>query len=254
MGRHTPPYLEWCLSLLVVAFACQVLAQPLPGNAVQTSPGSAFPTCPFVVTYTSNLGQGADTAQVPIFVAQVALTNNDLDVSVESWRLGWRFPFGSVINSSTDIFDMPDAGPYLITTPDIPEVVLEGSPARNLNIPPGGSKQFGFLGTKGAGPLTPENPYGVGAPTDVAFNNLVCSMLPPAATNGNQNVVPAAPDATPGASVANPTQISVEYAPIQYTNQPFEGPVTQFLLRCVVICSMHFFTPKAFLRKNKRAL
>jgi hypothetical protein len=142
--------------------------------------------CPVAVQYTVNLGQGQDFAAVPIFVATMAVLNNDKNnvrlqgrrawgmhrrqllplaprraekcslhalraqVTVDTWRMRWRFPYTSVIRSKQDVFD---PGVELLTpgsaTPVV-QAVGEG-PVLARPIASGQPLQFGFLGTKGTG-------------------------------------------------------------------------------------------------------
>lgn len=187
--------------------------------------------CLVTVKYLADLGSGSDSSEValnPILVNTVQIDNNEENVDIRSWRLGWNFPHGTVIKSSQDIFQAPYPGPALISKADIPGVVLESKPGQNMSIDYGDTLQFGFVATKDPRSLKSDTntSFGVGPPMDMAFNNLVCSL----ATVGSDSIS-AAPDATPGTSVSSPTNISIEYAPIEYVDQPLQGPSTQFLVR-----------------------
>ncbi|KAI3430797.1 hypothetical protein D9Q98_009209 [Chlorella vulgaris] len=113
-------------------------------------------------------------------------------------------------------------------TPDSSTVVLEsGIGATNRSIPPQDGLLFSFLGTKGSGALSPTNPYNVGALQDVLFNNQRCSWVRPS--------VPAAPPQPPpsvaSAADGQPTDLQVEYTPIEYVGQELVGTFSQFLVR-----------------------
>ena len=77
-----------------------------------------------------------------------------------------------------------------------------------------------------AGELNSSNPYNVGAVEQLAFNNLRCVMV--------QGVVPPPPAAQPPAAAPAavvPTDVQVEYTPIEYLGQPIVSTFTQFLMR-----------------------
>jgi hypothetical protein len=150
-----------------------LLLAPSPEPSSPSSTGVAAAQCPVSVQYNVNLGQGQDTALVPIFVATITITNNQqtpvgegapnktLSISnsttIESWRMGWKFPFNSTIKTPQDVFDPS----VVLLTPDSVTPVLQeisggngtsnNSTAGGTGIAPGESRQFGFLGTKGSG-------------------------------------------------------------------------------------------------------
>jgi hypothetical protein len=145
--------------------------------ALSFSSSEAAAQCPVSVQYNVNLGQGQDTALVPIFVATLTISNNQQPTAstppnddsnfIQSWRMGWKFPFNSTIKTPGDVFD-PNV---VLLTPDSLTPVLEeisSGDTRNSSpnttsstnrraasggkgIAPGESRQFGFLGTKGGG-------------------------------------------------------------------------------------------------------
>lgn len=204
------------------------VAVPPTQGAPQATPAAAA-QCPVAVQYNVNLGQGNDTAVVPIFVATVTIQNNDPTVEIQGWRMGWHFPYGSTIKTPQDVFD---PGVRLLT-PDSSSAVLDSAPGRNTSVlipSRGGSRQFGFLGTKSSLPLNSSNPYNVGAVTGMAFNNLLCSMVtaPPPAVQGGSMAVP---NAAGVGAVLNPTHIEIQYTPIEYIGQPIESTYTQLLIR-----------------------
>lgn len=239
--------LLWAVVMVNVLSCCYCApaSPPPPQPQVQnTSEGSAAvpaqaqatqaqaSACPVSVQYNVNLGQGQNTATVPIFVATITIQNND-HVAIQGWRMGWQFPYNSTIKSPSDIFD---SGITLLT-PGSTTAVLDSPAGRNSSVPileGGGTRQFGFLGTKGAEPLTQSNPFNVGPISNMAFNNLLCSMIN---ANDNNNLGKsqqnnlAVPNAMPGASVANPTHVQIQYTPIQYVGQPLVNTYTQFLVR-----------------------
>lgn len=204
------------LAVTLLGLGCTIAAQPSlspqqpplsaplqPGAAsdAQPSPSGAAAQCPISVQYNVNLGQGQDTAQVPIFVATVTVSNNDaqnvglnvladaacptctsklhsatspswllgipcasfqLQVTVSSWRMGWQFPFGSTIKSKGDVFDPS----IVLLVPDSTTPVIETAPPSGPGpdthaIAPGKSLQIGFLGTKGNGESSTETHAGV---------------------------------------------------------------------------------------------
>lgn len=207
----------------------QVTSPPVPSQPQATQ--SQASSCPVSVQYNVNLGQGQNTATVPIFVATVTIQNND-HLAIQGWRMGWQFPYDSTIKSASDVFD---SGITLLT-PGSTTAVLDSPAGRNSSVPileGGGTRQFGFLGTKGSEPLTPSNPFNVGPVSSMAFNNLLCSMINAndnqAVQSANNNL--AVPNAVPGASVANPTHVQIQYTPIQYVGQPLVNTYTQFLVR-----------------------
>jgi len=81
--------------------------------------------------------------------------------------------------------------------------------------------------------LSATNPYNVGAVGGMVFNNLLCNII----SSPEQQLRPqqqlAAPDAVPGESIAitGPTQLEIQYTPIQYRDQPLVNTFTQFLVR-----------------------
>ena len=79
--------------------------------------------------------------------------------------------------------------------------------------------------------MSATNPYNVGAVTGLVFNNLLCTMI----SSPEQQLRPlqqlAAPDAVPGESIIGPTQLEIQYTPIQYRDQPLINTFTQFLVR-----------------------
>jgi len=167
--------------LAVVIFTAQLAwsQETASPAALSFASSEAVAQCPVSVQYNVNLGQGQDTALVPIFVATMTITNNQQptlstpptnDSSViQSWRMGWKFPYNSTIKTPEDVFD-PNV---ILLTPDSVTSVLEeisnvGSENSLTNttssdgaaaiggqgIAPGESRQFGFLGTKGQGKYT----------------------------------------------------------------------------------------------------
>eukprot|EP00887_Chlorella_sp_A99_P004370 scaffold15.g4370.t1 len=212
------------LALLAIAAFCpRTLAQP-GGGAAEVLASLDPAACPVAVSFETNLGQqGNKTTDVPIFVGSITIQSSDENnVTIEDWRMGWRFPFGSTIASPGDVFDPT----VTLLTPNSSTVVLEHL---DLSRPlePGSTMQFGFLGTKGsASQLNASNPFNVGAIQNVVFQNLLCTMVtaapPPPA-------VP--PAAGPPASVANPNLVEVQYTPVEYLGQPLVSTFTQFLVR-----------------------
>lgn len=147
---------------MLVIVARLATAQPVAevaGASTQTAPSGS--QCPVSVQYNVNLGQGQDTAMVPIFVATVTVSNNQAfgTTTIKAWRMGWRFPFNTTIKSAQDVFD---PGVRLLN-PDSTTPVMEAAGGGNAsetgpqNIAPGQSRQFGFLGTKGTGKKKKEN-------------------------------------------------------------------------------------------------
>lgn len=244
--------------LAILVFTTQLASSQNTASppALSSSSFEAAAQCPVSVQYNVNLGQGQDTALVPIFVATITITNNQEpaastppntdDNSIQSWRMGWKFPYNSTIKTPGDVFDPT----VVLLTPDSVTPVLEeisgggdgGNSTTNTNssstaaiggrgIAPGESRQFGFLGTKGGGELSATNPYNVGAITGMVFNNLLCTMI----SSPQQQLRPlqqlAAPDAVPGESITGPTQLEIQYTPIQYRDEPLINTFTQFLVR-----------------------
>ncbi|KAK2078084.1 hypothetical protein QBZ16_003952 [Prototheca wickerhamii] len=190
--------------LLPALLLCWVLL--LTGAHAQAS-------CPVVLNYDVNLGQG-NTSQVPIFVATITLQNEDDQVTVEQWLLEWDFPYDSVIASPSDLFDKS----VELLTPGSPSVALFGDYDRS--IAPNGVLQFGFLGSKSNGQTSESNPFNVGPLENVSFNNLECHLITSSPDSGS-----------PPAAAQNGTILQVEYTPIAYINQPLENTFTQFLVR-----------------------
>ncbi|KAL4420504.1 hypothetical protein ABPG75_010160 [Micractinium tetrahymenae] len=183
--------------------------------------------CPASVRYEISLGQGPAAPQVPIFVAVLTLQNN-VNYTVDEWRLGWHFPYGSVIKTQQDVFD-----PHItLMSPDSVDTSLESLFA-NRSIGGGEELLFSFLGTKGAGPVNASNPYNVGAIEQLAFNNLRCTMLNSGAAADTLATGATAPPPVPAASQApvSPTDLQIEYTPIEYLGQPIVSTFTQFLVR-----------------------
>ena len=59
----------------------------------------------------------------------------------------------------------------------------------------------------------------------MVFNNLICTLVTtPLLPSQNQL-------AAPDAAVTNPTQLELQYTPIQYRGQPLVNTSTQFLVR-----------------------
>ena len=147
--------LQALLGLVIVARlgAAQPITEVPPATTPQ--PNASASQCPVSVQYNVNLGQGQDTALVPIFVATVTVSNNQGagGTTIDAWRMGWKFPFNTTIKSLQDVFD-----PGLrLLNPDSSIPVMEASGNGNASvmgpqyIQPGQSRQFGFLGTKGNG-------------------------------------------------------------------------------------------------------
>ncbi|EFN52665.1 hypothetical protein CHLNCDRAFT_138610 [Chlorella variabilis] len=232
--------LTLALPLLLFLLLCaSQLAAAQQQQAQQVQPQQDVAAqCPLAVRYEVSLGQGQSaTPQVPIFLASLGLQNN-ANYSIEDWRLGWSFPFGSVIKAQQaresgrrDIFDPSIA----LLTPDSVHAVLESEPGANRTvIPPHSELLFNFLGTKGSGQLSPSNPYNVGALENVAFNNLRCTWVPaPAVTPSPAPKPKPVEGPAPGGNVtaAPAKDLQVEYTPIEYVGQEIVGTFTQFLVR-----------------------
>lgn len=215
------------LSLSYYAFAQSEVVDSVnitEGNSGTEAP-SADSRCFVTIDYMADLGSGPNTDQValnPIVVNSIRLKNEE-DVNIRSWRLGWEYPYGSVIKSPQDIFQAPFPGPALISEPDISGIILESIPGRNMSIKAGNMLQFGFVTSKDEENLTSGNneSFGVGAPQNMAFNNLICSLT-------SANSTGEFSDETQALLTNN---VSIEYAPIQYRNESLIGDSTQLLVR-----------------------
>ena len=83
-----------------------------------------------------------------------------------------------------------------------------------------------------AGNTNASNPYNVGAIQNVAFNNLRCTMVTPTQPQAPAGGSAPAPE-RPAPQAATPTDVQIEYTPIEYLNQPIVSTFTQFLVRWV---------------------
>jgi hypothetical protein len=207
------------LALLASAAAQPVAEAPAPAPA-PAAPAAApagapapLPACPIAVKYSVNLGSGApaDFAAVPIFVASVELVNNDPEIAVEAWRLGFDFAAGEFVAARPDVFDNATrlVGAAPTRTP-----AFEAAPGARRLPTAGGAARFAFLGTKAPSPpgAAPDaaNPYGVAPIEAVAFNNLLCARV--AGDNARRA---AAPGARRGAAAPGAPLLEVQYAPIE---------------------------------------
>jgi len=213
---------------------------------LQTASPQAQEECPIIVQYDVNLGtQSASSSApttttnpdaVPIFLVQMSIQNNSPSTTttiptngtlVDEWRLGWQFPYGSYINSQDDIFDNrlqllnPESTTPVVQTADVP-------------LLPGGEYRFTFLGTKNnsgtTSTTTTSNPYNVGAPVGMVFNNMLCRALP--VPTDDIAARPGVNTTTTNNNNNNDNNIvSVEYTPIVYINQPIVNSFTQYLVR-----------------------
>lgn len=67
-----------------------------------------------------------------------------LQVTLQTWRMAWQFPFSSIIQTPQDVFEPG----VVLLTPNTNAPVLQST---NSSLAPGQSLQFSFLGTKGRG-------------------------------------------------------------------------------------------------------
>lgn len=179
-------------------------------------------TCPITVQYDVNLGQGQTSQEVPIFLVSMSIRNNDSDnITVEEWRLGWQFPYGSYVSTQEDIFDSS----LQLLNPGSTTPILETN-KRALGV--NDEFSFGLLGTKAATNNT-TNPFNVGAPTGMAFNNMLCSMVTTNTTTSAE--MEREPDIRATFVSPNASVVSLEYTPIAYVGQPLVNTFTQFLVR-----------------------
>ncbi|PSC71845.1 serine threonine kinase [Micractinium conductrix] len=234
------------VTLLAAAVACCAAVQPLEANDPAVDQIAA--QCPLAVRYEVSLGQGlsgsggsgngtAGSPTVPIFVAVMTVQNN-ANVSIDEWRMGWHFPFGSVIKTQQDIFE-PD---IQLMSPDSVDPTIQAANG-TLAILQQDELLFSFLGTKGAGPLNASNPYNVGPLESLVFNNLRCTMIngiaaaatPSAEPGGLPAGVPASAGSDDGTALLAPPVatdgLQVEFTPIEYLGQPSVSTFTQFLVR-----------------------
>jgi hypothetical protein len=73
----------------------------------------------------------------------------------------------------------------------------------------------------------------VGAIQNVAFNNLRCTMVTPTQPQAPTGGLAPAPE-QPALRATQPTDVQIEYTPIEYLNQPIVSTFTPFLVRWVV--------------------